>query len=299
MKKFDRNIHNTMGSLPPALVRHVGHANVEEQTAAFNDAITKIAQDFEAQLADGMSPGEIKLHSPEIFGRPVTLDYIASGSVGSVYKIQIGDDVFALKINRNASAGELSVMHMQSRARNLVNKMYMGSMFKHNGRKYSWVLSDYVARDSENSFARAMEKMYYAYLTKGIYISDAHANNFIDGKLIDQASFSTRNGKIDDIRRLSRTEIDTVKKLVYYIKTNNVARFTDLINRAAKTNPAVIRYMFFAMKFGRSPGLTDYKTSEFAIRLKKFEDIVNIAHRANDNKNIADVKSARTRGFDA
>ena len=92
----------------------------------------------------------------------MTLEYIASGSVGSVYKIQIGENVLALKINRNSSTGEFGVMPRQSHAGNLVNKMYMGAMFDYDGRKYSWVLSDYITRDRENSFVCAMEKLFYA-----------------------------------------------------------------------------------------------------------------------------------------
>lgn len=274
-----------MGSLPPALMRRVSDMDMSAATAEFNDAITEIARDFHVALAADNAPENIKLSSREIFGLPVALDYVASGSVGSVYKIQIGEDVFALKINRNDSAGEMDVIGKQSKARNLVNKMYMGHIFEHNGRKYSWVLSDYIARDRENSFANAMEKLYYAYLTKGVDIVDAHANNFMDGKLIDQASFTTRAGKIDDIKRLTRTEVDKVKKLVYYIKTDDVSAFKDLVSHLMKTNPGVIRYMFFAMKFGKSPIFGPNKTDPFSVKIAKFESIVNDAHSGRAAQN--------------
>ncbi|MBD5400525.1 hypothetical protein HDR61_02130 [bacterium] len=297
MKKFDRKVHKTMGSIPPALMPRIADMDAATATTVFNDAITKIARDFHAALVADKRPEDIKLMSAEIFGMPVTLDYIASGSVGSVYKIQIGDRVFALKINRNSSTGELGVMPRQSRARNLVNKMYMGAMFEHNGRKYSWVLSDYIAHDRENSFARAMEKLFYAYLTKGVNIVDAHSNNFIDGKLIDQASFTNRTGKIDDIKKLSRVEVDKVKKLVYYIKTDNVPEFQKLITKLAKTNPAVVNYMFFAMKFGKSPIFGPGKTDPFSVKIRKFESIVNDVRRDGIAQNATMLKSDTSRGI--
>lgn len=277
-----------MGSLPPALRQHAGGQDIVAATAEFQTVITEIARDFHVALAVGAAPENIKLQSREIFGMPVTLDYVASGSVGSVYKIQIGDDVFALKINRNSSTGELDVMPTQSRARNLINKMYMGHVFEHAARKYSWVLSDYIARNREGSFARAMEKLFYAYLTKGINITDAHPNNFIDGKLIDQASLTRRTGKIDDIKRLTQTEVDAVKKLVYYIKTDNEPGFQKMITRLSQTNPAVIDYMFFATKFGKSPIFGPGKTDLFSVKIRKFEAIIDSVRRGiNINKIVA------------
>lgn len=271
-----------MGSLPPALLKYATGQDASAATSEFNNAITSIASDFHDQLDNGIAPENIKPHTSEIFGLPVRLDYVASGSVGSVYKMQIGDEVFALKINRNASAGEMEVIAEQSRAPNLINKMYLGQIFEHAGRKYSWVLSDYIANDSENSFSRAMEKLYYAYLTKGVSIVDSHPNNFKGGKLIDQASFTKRTGKIDDIKQLTRIEVDKVKKLVYYIKTDNVSEFQKLIEKISETNPAVVKYMFFAMKFGKSPVFSN-RESSFAAKLKKFETIVNTAYRAQNN----------------
>lgn len=296
MKKFDHKIHKTMGSIPPALMPHIGDMDAAAATTEFNNAITEIARDFHTALAADKRPEDIKLTSREIFGMPVTLDYVASGSIGSVYKIQIGDHTFALKINRNSSTGELGVMPRQSRARNLVNKMYMGAVFEHDSRKYSWVLSDYIARDRENSFARAMEKLFYAYLTKGVTITDAHSNNFIDGKLIDQASFTNRTGKIDDIQKLTRTEVDAVKKLVYYIKTDNEPAFQKMITKLSQTNPAVINYMFFAMKFGKSPIFGPGKTDPFSVKLRKFESIVDTVRRAGMAQNATMLMPDTSRG---
>ena len=284
-----------MGSIPPALMRRVAGMDISAATAAFNDAITEIAHDFHAELAAGTAIEDIKPRTTEIFGMPVRLQYVASGSAGSVYKIQIGDDVFALKINRNASIGEMGVISTQSRARNLVNKMYMGHVFEHDGKKYSWILSEYVGRDPENSFHRAMEKLYYAYLTKGVTIVDAHPNNFMDGKLIDTASFTTRNGKIDDIKKLTRTEVDAVKKLVFYIKTDNVAAFQELMEKLSKTNPAVVNYMFFAMKFGKSPIFGPGKTDPFSVKLRKFESIVDTVRRRPAPQTIVPHNLAQSR----
>lgn len=281
MKKFNPDIHRSMGSLPPSLLANINGADIPRATNQFKDTVTNIALDFVAQFSNGTTPDNIKLNSPEIFGVPVTLDYVASGTVGSVYKMHIGDNVFALKINRDASYGELNVMPMQSRARNLVNKMHLGRVFEHNGQQYSWILSDYIARDRENSFSNAMEKMYYAYLTKGIDIVDIHPNNFKDGKLVDTASVKYRDGAITDIKQLTRAEVDIVKKLVYYLKTDNMSEFQNLITRTMKTNPAVIKYMFFAMKFGKNPIFGPNKTDPFSIKIQKFESIINTAYRGN------------------
>lgn len=283
MKKFNRRVHRSMGALPPQLSKYADDGDIKNATTRFNDAITQIAMDFHAQLAAGTTPENIKPKSTKIFNMPVQLKYVASGSVGSVYKIQIGDDVFALKINRNSSAGEMYVMPIQARGRNLINKMYMGAVFDYNGRKYSWVLSDYVAHNRDNSFHNAMEKLYYAYLTKGIEITDAHPNNFKDGKLIDQSSFVQRNGKIDDISKLTRVERNIVQKLVYCIRTDDVPAFRDLIGHAVKKHPAVINYMFFAMKFGKSPIFGPDKTDAFSIKIKKFNAIVDAAQRETSN----------------
>jgi len=282
MKKFDRHVRRAMGALPPQLLKYVDAGDIKNATAQFNDAMTQIAQDFHAQLAAGIRPDKIIPTAPRIFGMDVKLEYAGAGSVGSVYKLQIGADTFAFKINRSYAYGELNVMPIQSRARNLINKMYMGDIFEYNGRKYSWVLSDYQSNDRQDDFARAMEKLYYLYLTKGVGVLDAHPNNFIGGKLIDQASFAMRDGKLDDIKKLSRVEKNIVEKLAYYIRTDNLPAFQELIARTSKTNPAVINYMFLAMKFGKSPIFIGAdKTDAFSLKIKKFESVVNIAHRSN------------------
>lgn len=268
-----------MGSLPPQLFKYIDTENIKAASQNFIAQITKVALDFHDQLAAGVPKDKIVMKVPHLFGMDIKLDYVASGSVGSVYKMQIGDTVFGLKINRRSEYGEMDVIANQSRARNLINKMYMGHVFEYNGRKHSWILSEYIAKDTEKSFKNAMEKLYYAYLTKGVAIMDAHPNNFKDGKLIDSASFSNRNGKMDDINNLTRAEIDIVKKLVNCIKTDNDLKFKDLITQVAIYNPAVINYMFFAMKNGKSPVFGVGKTDAFSMKLKKFDAIVNSAHK--------------------
>ena len=279
MKKFNRSVHNSMGAMPPQIRAMIGGRDIAAATNEFNTAMTQIATEFHRQLANDVSPAQIQLTSPQIFGHDVKLEYIASGSVGSVYKLSVGDHAFAFKINRNSSHGELGVMPLQKRARALVNPMHFGAVFDFGGRKYSWVLSDYIADNRADSFESAMEKLYYMYLTKGLTITDAHVNNFKDGKLIDLPSLGNRDGKIDDIKQLSRGEVDMVKKLARCIKTDDMTNFERLIQRAITSAPNVLKYMFFAMKYGRPPIFGVNKMNDFSVRLRKYEDVVNRAYR--------------------
>lgn len=280
MKKFNRKVHQTMGSLPPQLFKYVGDKSIGAATHEFNAFMTRIAGDFHAGLAADLAPEQIKLMASPLFGQPVTLDYVASGSVGSVYRIRIGDDTFAFKINRRSAFGELNVMPRARGVRNLINKMYMGGVFEYDGRDYSWVISDYIADDKQDGFSQAMEKLYYAYLTRGTNITDAHVNNFKNGKLIDPASYTGRDGEIDDIRQLTRGEIDIVKKLAYCIRTDDLARFERLVARVTVEHPRVIDYMFWAMKFGKIPFFGPHSTDPFAARLKKFDAVIHAARPA-------------------
>ena len=281
MKKFNRSVHNSMGAMPPQIRAMIAGRDVVAATNEFNAAITKIASDFHRQLATDMSPEQIELTSPQIFGHDVSLEYVASGSVGSVYKMQIGDQTYAFKINRNTLHGELYAMALQKRARGLVNPVHIGAVFEYGGRKYSWVLSDYIARDREDGFESAMEKMYYLYLTKGLTVRDAHPGNFKNGKLIDTPSLDMRDGEHDDIKRLTRIEQNIVQRLAYCIKTNDIDTFPQLAAHAHTQNPAVINYMFLAMKFGRAPIFGAGQTNDFAQRLRRFESIIDTAYRAN------------------
>lgn len=280
MKKFNRAIHKNMGALPEPL-RQMAGGDARAATDEFNALMTSVATEFHSQLAAWVPVEQIQLSPRHIFGHNVKFDYIASGSVGSVYKMQIGNQTYAFKINRNSSHGELGVMNLQKRARGLVNKTHIGAVFEFDGRKYSWVLSDYVARDREKGFESAMEKMYYMYLTRGLTITDAHPNNFKDGKLIDTPSLTRRTGKVDDIKQLTRVEQNLVQRLAYCIKTNDVDTFSQLVATARVKNPAVINYTFLAMRFGRPASFAVGKMGDFAQRLKKFESIIDGAYRAN------------------
>ena len=282
MKKFDRTKHKNMGALPDALRQMVAGHDIATATNEFNAFMTALATEFHRQLAGGSDKNNIVLTAPgKLFGHDVKLDYVASGTVGSVYKIQIGDQTYAFKINRNSSHDELSIMALQRRARGLVNPVHIGAVFEYGGRKYSWVLSDYISRDREDGFESAMEKMYYLYLTKGLTIRDAHPNNFKDGKLIDTASLDTRDGEHDDIKRLTRVEQNMVARLAYCIKTNDIDTFAQLAAHARTKNPAVINYMFLAMRFGRPVSFSVGKMNDFAQRLRRFESIIDAAYRAN------------------
>lgn len=294
MKKFNRTKHKSMGALPDALRQMVAGRDIAAATNEFNAFMTTLATDFHRQLASGTAKNDIQLTAPgKLFGHDVKLEYVASGSVGSVYKMQIGDQSYAFKINRNSSHGELSVMSLQKRARGLVNKTHIGAVFEYDGRKYSWVLSDYISRDREYGFESAMEKMYYMYLTRGLTVTDAHPNNFMDGKLIDTPSLTRRDGKVDDIGQLTRIEQNMVARLAYCIKTDDADTFSQLVSTARTKNPGVINYMFLAMKYGRPASFSVDGMNEFAGRLKKFESIIDTAYRANKQRANISVNKGR------
>ena len=283
MKKFNRTVHNSMGQMPPALRQLIGDSDVATATAEFKDFMTALAAEFHTQLSMDVAPQNIKLRTPrKLFGQTVSLEYVASGSVGSVYKMQIGEYVFAFKINRYPTTAELSVMPLQKRVRGLVNKTYIGSVFVFCGRKYSWILSDFIENDRVDGFETAMEKLYFAYITKGINITDGHPNNFKDGRLIDTPSLGMRMGAIDDIKKLSRVEQNMVQRLAYCIKTDDMSRFKALVFTACAKNPAVINYMFYAMKFAKGPTFAVGKTDSFSTKLRRYESVIHSAKRQVD-----------------
>lgn len=278
MKKFNRHIHKTMGSLPPQLFKYIDMADIKNATDEFNNFMTNVANEFHSKLENFSYQNEIKLSAPNLFGQPVKLKYIASGSVGSVYKLEIGSEIFAFKINRSSAFGEMDVIPMQKRARNLLNRAYISSVFEYNGRKYSWVLSDFVEHDTARSFEDAMIKMYFVYLTKGIIVRDTHPGNIKGGKIIDIPSFDMRDGHVDDIRKLNLRQVDIVKKLVNFIKTDNMDSFQKLVNQVKISDPEIIQYMFFAMKFGRAPALS-INAKEFFAKIKRYEVVINAAKK--------------------
>ncbi len=246
MKAFNVYSPEPTGSLPPQLFKYIDTKNIRSATDRFINFINDIATQLHTKLANTQQTKSdlksIKLTAPKLFGQDVELDFIDSGTRASVYKIKIGNEIFALKINRQNGfqrSDELDAINLQRRARNLINKIYIGAPFEYGDEQYSWLLSDYVARDRKNSFDRGHEKLLYAYLTKGIDYSDVSTSNFKDGKIIDPGGLSRGNTFFS----LNRAQTDIVKKLVHCMRTDDMAGFNKLLAK----NPAVIQYMFVSM----------------------------------------------------
>ena len=81
-----------------------------------------------------------------------------------------------------------------------------------------------------------------------------------------------------DIKQLNLRQIDIVKKLVNFIKIDNVDAFQKLVNRIKVSDPIIIQYMFFAMKFGRAPALS-INAKEFFAKIKRYEVVINAAKK--------------------
>jgi hypothetical protein len=109
-------------------------------------------------------------------------------------------------------------------------------------------------------------------------VRDTHPGNIKGGKIIDIPSFDMRDGAIDDIKKLNLRQIDIVKKLVNFIKTDNMAAFEKMVNRVKVSDPIIIQYMFFAMKFGRAPALS-INAKEFFAKIKRYEVVINAAKK--------------------
>jgi hypothetical protein len=278
MKKYTRKDFSPRGSLPPQLFKYIDMSHISDATAQFSEYVTKLAQQFHSRINvwGGYSDLElIELDTPDLFGQPVKLEYIDSGVTGTVYKFKIGSETFVLKINRSTrmATDELENMHMYNRARNLVNKTYIAAPFKYEGDEFTWLLSDYVGVDYKNSFKDACEKLYYAYITKGIAFSDGHYHNVKNGKIIDSDSFRFRIGGMDDFYSLNRKEVDSIKKLMYYIKTNKVLEFENLLKESNKT---LVDYLYFSMLYARGQFLGGRSEDDALIKkLIKFEMLVS------------------------
>ena len=246
MKAFNFYNQEPSGSLPPQLFKYIDIKNIRAATDLFIKFMNDISLQLHTKLSDVQQTKDnlrnIKLTAPKIFSQDVELEFIDSGTMASVYKIKIGDQTFALKINRNNGrhrSDELGAIKMHRSARNLINKAYIGAPFEYNGEEYSWLISDYVSRDRPNSFERANEKLLYAYLTKGIDYSDGASYNFKDGKIIDLAGLSRGNTFIS----LNRAQTDIVKKLVHCMRADDMAGFNKLLAK----NPTVTQYMYISM----------------------------------------------------
>lgn len=288
MKKYTYYDKGTRGSLPPALFECIDKEHIADATAQFSEYMTELAKQFHSQVnffGTYSDLADIELDTPKLFGQDVVLKYIDSGTTGTVYKITIGSKSFAFKINRSTriATDEIENMHIYSRARNLVNRVYIASPFiNEDGEEFTWLLSDYIDQDIANSFETACQKLYFAYITKGIAFSDGHYNNFKNGKIIDTDSFRMRIGGQNDFEKLNKKDIDTIKKLVRFIKTNDKKSFQDLLK---KTNPRVIDYLFFSMSYARSQFFgSRNKDNDFLNKVLLYEKLVQEIHQVQNAK---------------
>ena len=276
MKSYTNKKSSACGSLPPKLFQYIDMSHISDLTAQFLDYITDIAKQFHSKInlyGTYTEIANIKLTAPDIFGQKVKLEYIDSGTIGSVYKITIGSESFALKINRvpRFLTDELENMRLYKRVRNLVNTTHIIAPFKFEYEEFTWLLSDFVDSDYKNSYDIAREKLFFAYITKGVGFSDAHRDNFKNGKIIDTDSFRFRNDSFDTFSELSRTEKDTIKKLARYIKTNDKKSFSDLL---IKSNQRVVDYLLFSMVYARGAFLGERESNAtFTEKTKSFETI--------------------------
>lgn len=257
MKKIDGNFRGTQGSLPPQLFKYVDQTQMAAETARFTEYINSVSGDFLDKLAErkrkSITVGDsdfatIVPQTPKLFGQDVSLEYIGCGMAGNVYKMQIGDNTFALKINRRENlTSDLEAIAEHRRARNLINRPYIGATFSHDGATYSWILSDYISDDQDNdmSFVSAKAKLFYAAMTKGLKYSDMYPANVKAGRIIDISG--VERGGIT----LRRIEIDMVKKFLYLMRTNDVPRFRQLAEIAVANFPNVIKYIFAKMNIYR------------------------------------------------
>lgn len=257
MKKIDGNFRGAQGSLPPQLFKYVDQTQMAAETARFTEYINSVSGDFLDKLAERKRKSitvdysdfdAIVPQTPKLFGQNVSLEYIGCGMSGNVYKMQIGDNTFALKINRKENlTTDLEAIAEHRRARNLINRPYIGATFSHDGATYSWILSDYISDDQDNdmSFVSAKAKLFYAAMTKGLKYSDMYPANVKAGRIIDISG--VERGGI----KLSRIEIDMVKKFLYLMRTNDVPRFRQLAEIAVANFPNVIKYMFAKMNIYR------------------------------------------------
>lgn len=253
MKKINADFRGAQGSLPPQLFKYVDRTQMAAETARFTEYINSVSGDFLDKLAERKRKSitvdysdfdAIVPQTPKLFGQNVSLEYIGCGMAGNVYKMQIGDNTFALKINRRENlTTDLEAIAEHRRARNLINRPYIGATFSHDGATYSWILSDYISDDQDNdmSFVSAKAKLFYAAMTKGLKYSDMHPANVKAGRIIDISG--VEHGGIT----LRRIEIDMVKKFLYLMRTNDMPRFRQLAEIAVASFPNVIKYMFVKM----------------------------------------------------
>lgn len=246
MKRYTNQSTGPRGSLPPQLFKYIDMSKISQATAQFVEYMNKLADAFHQNVNHDDAFASIKnkrLNAPNLFGQRVKLRYIDSGMNGTVYEMYIGDQRFAFKINRSSHSdtSELETLHFQKKARNLLNKIYIGSTFEYDGLVYSWLLMDYVAASNEDTFDFARERLYYANLTKGLVYEDVSEDNLRNGKVIDRGNLWQREIP------LTRPEIDLVKKMVYAMRTDDMIMFETLATYALKSHPMVINYLMVSM----------------------------------------------------
>lgn len=254
MKAAKDNFTGRRGSLPPQLFKYIDMDQIASRTQEFTDYMTDLAVRFHQRLVDTGHAHDVYLKDPiqidapnKLFGQDVRMEYVGGGTVGTVYKMHIGDQVFAFKINRQPNIkSELLSMDIYKKARNLINKPYIGSMFSFGRRKFSWVLMDYVDDDEDERFVGVQEKLFLATISKGLCYYDFYTpGNVLGAKIVD----------LDGLRikriELARIEIDMVKKFLYFMRTNDMAGFLRLVDVSARRNPNVVKYMFIHMTLNR------------------------------------------------
>lgn len=249
MKAFDEKFSGRRGSIPPQLFKYIDTRNMAAETERFTEYMNAVAADLlgkNEKLEDAAGPVSddmLNPVTPQLFGQDVTAEYIGNGMSGAVCRMQIGNVTFAFKVNFECGViGDLRAISEYKRARNLINRPYIGATFEWCGKKYSWILSDYVADDYKNSFEDAKEKLFYAYMTKGLWYSDMLADNIKNGRIID---LDTVKHKAPDLPRI---EIDMVKKFMALMRRDDVAAVRLLAEKAMLKHPTVISYMAKKMR---------------------------------------------------
>lgn len=248
MKSFDHTFRGRYGSIPPQLFPYIDTNNMASETRVFTEYMNAVAASFldkneELEYTSGPDTYRIDVPAtPQLFGHDVTMEYIARGTVGAVFRMQIGEKAFAFKVNFHPQMiFDLRGISEYKRARNLINRPYIGATFSWRRRLHSWVLSDYQDADCANSYARAEEKLFYAGITKGLSYGDMHPQNVINGRIIDLCSVC------HSAPRLGPAEIDVVKKFVYLMRTNDTAGARALLRWAMLRHPGAIEYMYNRM----------------------------------------------------
>lgn len=253
MVKHAKNFPEHRGAIPPQLVKYIGTRDMATATREFIEYVNRIAGNFHKNIVPE-NPYDIahapRLRAPRVtgklFGQNVKLSYLGGGTSGSVYKMTVGDAVFALKLNREPDAEDRIAFDLQKKARSLINRAYVSSAVPDkNGQLCDWIVSNYVdgtaALDSQR-FQLAKEKLFFAAISKGLHYSDAGTlGNIRDGKIVDH------NGLYMRQISLTRVEIDTVKKLLHMMRTDDENAFDELIARASVNNPKIIKYLFIQM----------------------------------------------------